>query len=192
MRRLLYSPVLVLALFRGPWAIVIEDVRWWCECLGSPYLGLTSFFQQFQKPEFRSLFYHRLRHGNGASRMAARIASIFYRPEPTCRLWTDDIGPGLYIAHGIATMIGARKIGRHCWLNQQISVGYSDRGEGPILEDGVRIYAGAKVLGPITIGRNTRIGANAVVLKDSPPDCVLAGVPARIIRRNGQRVDEPL
>ena len=192
MRRMLYLPVLGLRVFRRPWAVVTEDVRWWCECLGEPYRGTDSFFAQFRKPEFRNLLYHRLRRAGPGARMAARVASIIYRPEPTCRLWTDDIGEGLYIAHGVATMIGVKKVGRHCWVNQQISIGYSDSGEGPILEDGVRVYCGAKVLGAITIGRNTRIGANAVVLKDAPPDCVLAGVPARIIRRNGVRVDEPL
>jgi serine O-acetyltransferase len=192
MRRLFYVPVLGLKVFRRPWAVVTEDVRWWCACLGEPYRGTDSFFAQFRKPEFRNLLYHRLRHAGPGARMAARLTSIFYRPEPTCRLWTDDIGEGLYIAHGVATMIGAKKIGRHCWVNQQISIGYSDSGEGPVLEDGVRVYCGAKVLGAITIGRNTRIGANAVVLKSAPPDCVLAGVPARIIRRNGVRVDEPL
>jgi serine O-acetyltransferase len=192
MRRWLYFPILGLRVFRRPWAVVTEDVRWWCECLGEPYRGIESFFVRVRMPEFRSLLYYRLRHGGAGARIAARVTSIFYRPEPTCHIWTDDIGEGLYIAHGVATVIAAKRIGRHCWINQQTTIGYSDSGEGPILEDGVRVYCGAKVLGPITIGRNTRIGANAVVLKDAPPDCVLVGVPARIVRRNGVRVDEPL
>lgn len=192
MRGLLYFPILGFAMFRRPWAMIIEDVRWWCECLGLPYRGTTSLFEQFRKREFRNLFYHRLSHAGAASRLGARVTSLFYRPEATCHLWTAEIGEGLYIAHGVATIIAAKRIGRRCWVNQQITVGYTDDGQGPVLEDGVRVYCGAKVLGAITIGRNTRIGANAVVLKNAPPDCVLAGVPARIIRRNGVRVDESL
>jgi serine O-acetyltransferase len=192
MRRLFYFPILGFAMYRRPWAIATEDVRWWCECLGLPYRGTGSLLEQFGKREFRNLFYYRLAHGGVIAHLSARVASLFYPPEATCHLWTEDIGEGLYIAHGVATIIAARKVGRRCWVNQQVTVGYTDSGEGPVLEDGVRVYCGAKVLGPITIGRNTRIGANAVVLKDAPPDCVLAGVPARIIRRSGVRVDEPL
>jgi acyl-[acyl carrier protein]--UDP-N-acetylglucosamine O-acyltransferase len=49
---------------------------------------------------------------------------------------------------------------------------------------------GAKILGPITIGDHCRIGANAVVNKDAPPNCVVVGIPGRIVRRNGQRISE--
>jgi serine O-acetyltransferase len=56
----------------------------------------------------------------------------------------------------------------------------------------VTIYAGAKVLGPIRIGHRVTIGANAVVVKDVPDDCVVVGVPAQIIRRGGVKVREPL
>lgn len=192
MRRLFHLPILGFAIFRRPWAIVAIDVRWWCQCLGIPYRGTASLFDQFRKPEFRNLFYHRFSHAGRIPRICARVASIFLRPEPTCHLDTPDIGEGLYVAHGICTLVAAARIGKYCWLNQQISIGYADTAGTPVLEDGVRVYCGAKVLGAITIGRNTRIGANAVVLKDAPPDCTLVGVPARIVRRNGERVDEPL
>ena len=61
-----------------------------------------------------------------------------------------------------------------------------------MLGDRVQVGVGARVLGGITIGDGAIIGANAVVVKDVPPNCVVAGVPARIIRRDGVRVDEPL
>jgi tetrahydrodipicolinate N-succinyltransferase len=77
-------------------------------------------------------------------------------------------------------------------VNQLVVIGWTDRTRGPILGDNVSVKAGAKILGPITIGNNVTVGANAVVTKDVPANCVVAGVPARIIRRNGVRVDEPL
>lgn len=185
-------PLLVFAAFPAPWAIVRADARRWCEIQGRPFSGAGSVLDQLRRREFRSLFYHRMAHGGTLPRLAARLASLFYRPEGTLYLHTDEIGEGLYILHGFATIVVARRIGRNCWINQQVTIGYRDHTEGPILEDGVRVYAGAKVLGPITIGHDTRIGANAVVLKDAPPECTLVGVPARIVRRGAERVDEPL
>ena len=121
---------------------------------------------------------------------ARRWCEVEGRPQTALYLHADEIGSGLYILHGFSTIVVARRLGRNCWINQQVTIGHLDGTGGPILEDGVRVYAGAKVLGSITIGANTRIGANAVVLKDAPPDCKLVGVPARIVKRGGERVDE--
>jgi serine O-acetyltransferase len=60
------------------------------------------------------------------------------------------------------------------------------------LGDNVRIMAGAKVIGNITIGNNSTVGANAVVVKDVPPNCTVVGVPAYIVRRDGVRTHEKL
>jgi serine O-acetyltransferase len=61
-----------------------------------------------------------------------------------------------------------------------------------VIGDNVRIGAGAKVLGGITLGDNVSVGANAVVVKDVPPNCVVVGVPAYIVKRDGKRVRESL
>ena len=62
----------------------------------------------------------------------------------------------------------------------------------PVIGDNVRVATGAIVIGGITIGDNVIIGAGAVVVKDVPPDCVVVGNPARIVKKNGFRVNIPL
>ena len=66
------------------------------------------------------------------------------------------------------------------------------RGGRPTIGDGVRIYTGAIIYGGITIGDHAVIGAGAVVRKDVPPDCTVAGNPAFIVKRNGEKVHIPL
>ena len=60
----------------------------------------------------------------------------------------------------------------------------------PTIESGVMIGSGAKVLGPITIGRNSKVAAGAVVVKDVEPNCTVVGVPGEVVRMNGERVDD--
>ncbi|WP_008310301.1 serine O-acetyltransferase [Leptolyngbya sp. PCC 6406] len=74
----------------------------------------------------------------------------------------------------------------------QVTLGHKDRSGRPQIGNNVRVTAGAKVLGNIHIGDNVTIGANAVVVKDVPENCVVVGIPARIIKRDGVRVDDGL
>ena len=96
-------------------------------------------------------------------------------------IYTDDIGGGLYIQHGFATIITARKIGENCRIYQQVTIGYKD-GATPVLEDNVSVTCGAKVLGNLTMHSNSIAAAGAVVLKDVPENAIVGGVPAKIIR----------
>ena len=100
---------------------------------------------------------------------------------------TRDIGPGLFIQHGFATIITAQKIGADCWINQQVTIGHKGL-LAPVIGDRVRISAGAKVLGGVVVGNDVTVGANAVVVKDVPDGCTVVGVLGRIIKRYGQRV----
>ncbi|NCR99207.1 MAG: transferase hexapeptide family protein [Microcystis aeruginosa Ma_MB_F_20061100_S19] len=70
--------------------------------------------------------------------------------------------------------------------------GYKDKSGRPKIGNNVRITAGAKVLGNITIGDNVTVGANSVLVKDVPPNCVVVGIPARIVKPDGVKVDEKL
>jgi serine O-acetyltransferase len=160
-------------------ALIDADVRRWREVQGGG--GLLKLLGQ---PEFRTLFYHRLRHGNLIGRVFQQLARAVYRGQLALYLATPDIGPGLYIQHGFATIVAARRMGANCWVNQQVTIGYASRTDTPTLEDGVRVGAGAIVLGDITLGAGCRVGAGAVVLHDVPADATAVGVPARVLPRN--------
>jgi serine O-acetyltransferase len=188
------SPLLAILPIGGQAGIIRQDCEKWMDTLlGRRYLGLSDLLYLLARyPEFRSLYYYRMSHGSIGGEIASLIARIFFKPMPTLHLTCPEIGPGFFIQHGYATAVSALKIGKDCSINQCAAIGWTDRSRPPILGDNVHVKNGAKVLGPITEGDNVTIGANAVVVKDVPANCVVVGVPARIVRRNGVRVDEPL
>lgn len=95
------------------------------------------------------------------------------------------IGHRVFIDHGMGIVIGETAIiGDDCTLYHGVTLGGTSWNKGkrhPTLENGVVIGAGAKVLGPITIGKNAKIGSNAVVVKDVPENATAVGIPARIL-----------
>lgn len=98
--------------------------------------------------------------------------------------YSAKIGKNLKIIHGLGLVVGARVIiGDNVRLYQNVTLG--DRGDRqrPVIHDNVVISAGAKVLGGITIGNNSIIGANAVVIKSFEENSIIAGVPAKLIRK---------
>ncbi|MBI5667132.1 MAG: serine O-acetyltransferase [Chloroflexi bacterium] len=101
------------------------------------------------------------------------------------------IGPRLFIDHGMGVVIGeTAEIGPDVTLYHGVTLGGVSLDKGkrhPTLEAGVVVGAGAKVLGAITIGANTRIGANAVVVKDVGPDRVVVGIPGKPVARRGEQ-----
>ena len=104
------------------------------------------------------------------------------------------IGKGLVIDHGMGVVIGeTTEIGDNCTIYQGVTLGGTGKDVGkrhPTLGDNVLVGAGAKVLGPIVIDSNSKIAANAVVLKDIPQNSTAVGIPARIARQGGRRVDD--
>ena len=114
--------------------------------------------------------------------------------------YAAELGPGVVIVHGFGLVIGrGASVEGNCCLFHGVTLGNrgsewigSDVPDGqPVLERDVMVGAGAKILGPIRIGRNTVVGANAVVICDVPPCSIVAGVPARIIGRRPE-MDENL
>jgi serine O-acetyltransferase len=106
---------------------------------------------------------------------------------PALEIGCTDIGPGMYIAHGFATIMVAERIGRDCRVHQNVTLGWKGPGRAPRIGDRVSIYPGAVVIGDISIGDDAVIGANAVVVKDVPPGDVVGGVPAKSLRAGATR-----
>jgi serine O-acetyltransferase len=103
-----------------------------------------------------------------------------------------EIGEGTLLGHGgIGVVLHPRcRIGKHVIIGAQVTVGGRSRlWDVPTIEDHCCIGAGAKILGPIRIGEGAVIGANAVVIHDVPPHSVVAGVPAKVIRKNIETED---
>jgi serine O-acetyltransferase len=102
------------------------------------------------------------------------------------------IGMGAFIDHGMGVVIGETAIiGEYVLIYQGVTLGGTGKQSGkrhPTIGDNVVIGAGAKVLGNIEIGSNSRIGAGSVVLKAVPPDCTVVGIPGRIVHRHGVKV----
>lgn len=103
------------------------------------------------------------------------------------------IGKRLVIDHGMGIVIGeTAEIGDDCLIYHGVTLGGTGKESGkrhPTIGNNVLIGTGAKVLGPFTVGDNSRIAANSVVLKEIPPDSTAVGVPARIVRIAGQKID---
>jgi serine O-acetyltransferase len=100
------------------------------------------------------------------------------------------IGPGLYFPHTSGTVIGARCIGANAVIYHNVTLGAkvpdlaNDGTLRPEVGDGAFLGAGCKVLGPVILGNNVTVGANAVVLKSFPSDSLVGGIPAVLLRGN--------
>ena len=106
-----------------------------------------------------------------------------------------QIGRGLFIDHGMGVVIGeTTQIGDNCTLYQGVTLGGTGKDQAkrhPTLGNNVLVGAGAKVLGPFTVGDNARVAAGAVVLAAVPEDATAVGVPARVVKIGNQRVVHP-
>ncbi|HSF79668.1 MAG TPA: serine O-acetyltransferase [Anaerolineales bacterium] len=102
-----------------------------------------------------------------------------------------SVGEGFFIDHGMGVVIGeTAEVGRCVTMYHGVTLGGTSLEKGkrhPTLGDNVVVGAGAKILGPITIGENSRIGANAVVVKSVPPNSVVVGVPGQVVVRSKPR-----
>jgi serine O-acetyltransferase len=118
------------------------------------------------------------------------------------RTWTGieihpaaDIGDGLFVDHGSGVVIGeTAEIGENVTIYQGVTLGGTGFASGkrhPTVEDNVTIGSGAKLLGPIRVGHGAKIGANAVVIHDVPPNSTVVGNPGHPVRVEGRRPEGP-
>ena len=169
----------------GLWATLKEDLT--CVFQRDPAARstlevLTTY------PGVHAILNHRLAHRLWLSgwRFMARLLSFIGRT-----LTNVDIHPGatigrrFFIDHGAGVVIGeTAEIGDDVTLYHGVTLGGTSWNKGkrhPTLADGVVVGAGAKILGPISIGERVRVGANSVVVKNVPADCTVVGVPGRIV-----------
>lgn len=149
-------------------------------------------------PGVHAMFFYRITHflwrchlkfiSRFLSQIARLLTGIEIHPAAT-------IGKRLFIDHGMGVVIGETTIiGDDCILYQGVTLGGVGTGEDthkrhPTLKNHVMVSAGAKVIGGITIGNHSILGAQTVVLKDVPDNCTVVGLPARIVKKDGQKVD---
>ena len=176
-------PVYLCVMFSKQKHLIKEDIARWNE-IDQVNLG---FFESLNwyltyKKEFRNLIQHRFKNPSRSfsSFVHFAIARILWKPLETLYIYTKEIGGGLYIQHGFATIITAEKIGKNCRIYQQVTIGYK-KDCCPILEDNVSVTCGAKVLGGITMHSNSLAAAGAVVVKDVPENAIVGGIPAKVI-----------
>lgn len=152
----------------------------------------------FCTPGFLAITFHRIIHFMHSSLhipVLPRFLSLIVR------WWTGieihpgaKIGKGFFIDHGAGVVIGeTAEIGDDAVLYQGVTLGGTGKEKGtkrhPTLGNNVFVGSGAKILGPISIGDNARIGANSAVLKPVPANATVTGMRAKIIKLNGKRVD---
>ena len=156
-----------------------------------------SVLEVLSYPGLQAVWLHRVAHRLWQRKLLtlARFVSQF------SRFWTGiEIHPGaqigrrFFIDHGMGVVIGETAVvGDDVLLYHQVTLGGTSlerTKRHPTLGNGVLVGMGAKILGPITIGDECKIGANAVVNKDIPAHCTVVGIPGRIVKRDGQRTDD--
>jgi serine O-acetyltransferase len=157
----------------------------------------TTFEVLVNYPGLHAVWFHRLSHKLWKRdwKWLARTLSTFSRWLTGIEIHPGaTIGRRFFIDHGMGVVIGGTaEIGDDVTLYQGVTLGGTSWKEGkrhPTLMDNVVIGAGAKVLGPITIGKSGKVGSNSVVVKDVPDNATAVGIPGRIVSANGKTDDE--
>ena len=154
-------------------------------------------------PGVKAIFFHRIAHFFSLARfdLVGRVISQFSRFLTGIEIHPKaKIGKNFFIDHGMGVVIGeTSEIGDNVTIYHMVTLGgispsiNSDNQRQvkrhPTLKDNVVIGSGAQVLGPITVGENAKIGANAVVTKDVPANAVMVGIPAKNVNKGGPKTD---
>ena len=141
-------------------------------------------------PGFHAIQLHRVNHWLWKKKfyLLARLAAHLSRLLTGVEIHPGaSLGRRVFIDHGMGIVIGeTSEIGDDCSIYHGVTLGGTTWQKGkrhPTLKNGVIIGAGAKVLGPITLGANARIGSNAVVVQDAPDNATVVGIPGRVITK---------
>ena len=147
-------------------------------------------------PGFQAIFMHRFTHKLWKLKfpLVPRILSQINRSLTGIEIHPGaKIGKKVFIDHGMGVVIGeTAEIGNNCLLYQGVTLGGTGKSHGkrhPTLEENVVIGAGAKVLGSITVGANTRIGAGSVVVRSVKGNSTVVGVPGRVVHQSGVKIN---
>ena len=147
-------------------------------------------------PGVKAVLYHRGAHWCYEHKLMflARMISQMGRHRTGIEIHPGaKIGKRLVIDHGMGIVIGeTAEIGDDCLIYHGVTLGGTGKDSGkrhPTIGNNVLIGTGAKVLGPFKVGDNSRIAANSVVLSEIPPDSTAVGIPARVVKRKGVKVD---
>lgn len=146
---------------------------------------------------FHAVFWYRIAHVFYKIRLRtiARIISQVTRFFTGIEIHPGaKINGGFFIDHGSGVVIGeTTEIGENVTIYQGVTLGGTGKDKGkrhPTICDNVMISAGAKILGPFTVGEGSKIGAGSVVLKEVPPHSTVVGIPGAIVRIKGMKVDD--
>ncbi len=147
----------------------------------------------FCYPGFHAVLFHRLAHRLWKSRLyfLGRFVSHVGRFLTGIEIHPGaKIGKGFFIDHGMGVVIGeTAEIGENCTLYHGVTLGgtsWAKEKRHPTLGNNVVVGSGAKILGPFTVGDNSKIGSNSVVVKEVPPNSTVVGVPGRMVMSGGQ------
>ena len=156
--------------------------------------SIKSTAEIFLHPGFWAIAAHRVSHKLYKRKrfFAARFVSMLARMYTGIEIHPGaKIGKRLFIDHGLGVVIGETTIiGNDVLIYQGVTLGGTGKDIGkrhPTLGSNIMVGAGVKVLGPVKIGSGVRIGAGSVVLQSIPPNCTAVGVPAKVVRRKGEK-----
>ena len=156
----------------------------------------TAFEVLLCYPGLRAVLWHRLTHrlhGSGHKLLARWISQRVRRKTGIEIHPGATIGRGVFIDHGMGVVIGeTAEVGDNVTLYQDVTLGGTGKDTGkrhPTIGANVVIGAGAKVLGPFTVGEGAKIGAGAIVLTEVPPGSTVVGNPGRVVRMGDRRID---
>lgn len=179
---------------RSVWQRIREDIQ--TALRKDP--AARSVWDVLAYPGLHAIWLHRVAHWLWQHRLffSARLLSQISRFLTGVEIHPGaKIGRRFFIDHGMGVVIGeTAEIGDDVLMYHQVTLGGTTLERvkrHPTIGNNVLIGMGAKIIGPITVGDNCRIGANAVVSKDIPPNCTVVGVPGRVVLRDGKKVEEP-